>query len=332
MTGLSTWVCTPCQHEFTLCSIGSLSIVQRGWRSPYMNLYTRDLSPITVVVPTTLSGDLVIGSLAPRFLCITAGTIVAGADSACSLDRSRWHWGRWLPPNCTLWSWVISHVPMFHITQPLGDYGLLDGYFFRWCPIFPSHGTFTNPWNGPIQTEANDGAEPLEGVSGKKKPFAANLCERRHPIPLLAEWSSVKFTTCRVWCPKQHLLEIVHYIFFHRCYPPHQYFNPNDGDLPGLMLCAARLWLWTLTAAWHLLKVRRGLATLLRSWSWTIQSEFLLVILVWDGYLRNYIYPISISYYLSICIYTIIYTISNIIYMCIYNHIWYIYIYLYTYT
>ena len=35
------------------------------------------------------------------------------------------------------------NVPMFHITQPLGINGLLDGYFFRWCPIFPSHGTVT---------------------------------------------------------------------------------------------------------------------------------------------------------------------------------------------
>ena len=26
-------------------------------------------------------------------------------------------------------SWVISHVPMFHITQPLGINGLLDGYY-----------------------------------------------------------------------------------------------------------------------------------------------------------------------------------------------------------
>ena len=44
-------------------------------------------------------------------------------------------------------SWVISHVPIFHITQPWSVYGLLDGYFFRWCPIFPSHGTVTNPKN-----------------------------------------------------------------------------------------------------------------------------------------------------------------------------------------
>ena len=26
-------------------------------------------------------------------------------------------------------SWVISHVPIFHITQPLGINGLLDGYY-----------------------------------------------------------------------------------------------------------------------------------------------------------------------------------------------------------
>ena len=43
-------------------------------------------------------------------------------------------------------SWVISHVPIFHITQPVGINGLLDGYYFRWCPIYPSHGTFNNHW------------------------------------------------------------------------------------------------------------------------------------------------------------------------------------------
>ena len=29
----------------------------------------------------------------------------------------------------------------------IGINGLLDGYYFRWCPIAPSHGTFTNPCN-----------------------------------------------------------------------------------------------------------------------------------------------------------------------------------------
>ena len=29
----------------------------------------------------------------------------------------------------TGWSWVISRVPMFHITQPWSVYGLLDGYY-----------------------------------------------------------------------------------------------------------------------------------------------------------------------------------------------------------
>ena len=33
----------------------------------------------------------------------------------------------------------------------IGINGLLDGYYFWWCPIFPSHGTFTNPWQVQIQ-------------------------------------------------------------------------------------------------------------------------------------------------------------------------------------
>ena len=35
------------------------------------------------------------------------------------------------------------NVPMFHITQPLGIWSIMAT--IRWCPIFPSHGTFTNP-------------------------------------------------------------------------------------------------------------------------------------------------------------------------------------------
>ena len=48
--------------------------------------------------------------------------------------------------HCFTKTWVISHVPIFHITQPWSVYSLLDAYYFWWCPIFPSHGTFTNPW------------------------------------------------------------------------------------------------------------------------------------------------------------------------------------------
>ena len=45
----------------------------------------------------------------------------------------------------------ITHVPMFHSTQPLdsmiGINGLLyNGYYFGWCPIYPFYGTFNNPW------------------------------------------------------------------------------------------------------------------------------------------------------------------------------------------
>ena len=50
----------------------------------------------------------------------------------------------------THWEPISSgslNVPIFHITQPLDSirYMVYNGYFFRWCPIFPSHGTFTNP-------------------------------------------------------------------------------------------------------------------------------------------------------------------------------------------
>ena len=41
-----------------------------------------------------------------------------------------------LAQNETYSAWVISHVPMFHITQPWSVYSLLDGYFFRWCPLY----------------------------------------------------------------------------------------------------------------------------------------------------------------------------------------------------
>ena len=38
------------------------------------------------------------------------------------------------------WYAMICHgslnVTMFHITQPLGIHGLLDGYYFWWCPLY----------------------------------------------------------------------------------------------------------------------------------------------------------------------------------------------------
>ena len=37
----------------------------------------------------------------------------------------------WMEKMALEKTWVISHVPIFHITQPLGINGLLDGYFFR---------------------------------------------------------------------------------------------------------------------------------------------------------------------------------------------------------
>ena len=56
------------------------------------------------------------------------------------------------PPSNPDSSWVISHVPIEDHLTMIGINGLLDGYFFRWCPIFPSHGTFTNPWKLVAET------------------------------------------------------------------------------------------------------------------------------------------------------------------------------------
>ena len=38
----------------------------------------------------------------------------------------------WVLPD---FAWVISHVPMFHITQPLGIWSIMAT--IRWCPIAP---------------------------------------------------------------------------------------------------------------------------------------------------------------------------------------------------
>ena len=37
------------------------------------------------------------------------------------------------------------HVPIFHITQPWSVYGLLDGYYFWWCPVYPKWDSDTKP-------------------------------------------------------------------------------------------------------------------------------------------------------------------------------------------
>ena len=106
-------------------------------------------------------------------------------------------------------------------------------------------------------TDPNWGKRWCRAIGGSLRNQNQNLCERRQPIPLLAEWSSVKFTTCRVWCPKRNLYSSLYFFI--------AAIRLNNISIPmtvtnGLMLCAARLWLWTLTAAWHLLKVRRRTA------------------------------------------------------------------------
>ena len=68
-----------------------------------------------------------------------------------------------VPPSASAWkpaihqntpvspfTWVISHVPMFHITQPWSVYGLLDGYYKVMSNI-PKMGHLPTPakWGGP---------------------------------------------------------------------------------------------------------------------------------------------------------------------------------------
>ena len=61
-------------------------------------------------------------------------------------------------------AWVISHVPMFHITQPLGIWSInvYNGYYSQ-------NGTFTNPCSwvpiGPLKSRHAEWAEcPMEAV------------------------------------------------------------------------------------------------------------------------------------------------------------------------
>ena len=55
-------------------------------------------------------------------------------------------------------TWVISHVPMFHITQPLGINGLFYGYFFMWCPIAPKWDSYQPLFNGDWGCHRNERA------------------------------------------------------------------------------------------------------------------------------------------------------------------------------
>ena len=54
--------------------------------------------------------------------------------------------------------WVISHVPIFHITQPLGIWSInvYNGYY-KVMSIIPKNGTFTNPWKTSQHTWHEDG-------------------------------------------------------------------------------------------------------------------------------------------------------------------------------
>ena len=52
------------------------------------------------------------------------------------INHPKWIWvNHKRSKNRCIFSWVMENVPIFHITQPWGISGLLDGYYFGWCPI-----------------------------------------------------------------------------------------------------------------------------------------------------------------------------------------------------
>ena len=70
-------------------------------------------------------------------------------------------------------TWVISHVPIFHITQPLGISGLLDDYYFWWWPIAPKRAIYQSLDDGWLdQLDLNIQADPAGCLQG--------LAERAH--------------------------------------------------------------------------------------------------------------------------------------------------------
>ena len=61
----------------------------------------------------------------------------------------------------------------------IGINGLLDGYFFRWCPIYPSHGTVTptpgSPWVQFWESAAS-------------KPYCLVVFRPLSPLLKMMEW------------------------------------------------------------------------------------------------------------------------------------------------
>ena len=65
----------------------------------------------------------------PRGGSFLSGAVrIDGKNAVNLLQKGRLQDAR-KPRKNGCWTWVISHVPMFHITQPLGINGLLDGYY-----------------------------------------------------------------------------------------------------------------------------------------------------------------------------------------------------------
>ena len=115
-------------------------------------------------------------------------------------------------------TWVISHVPMFHITQPLGINGLLDGYYFGWCPIFPKWDIYQPLFNTVEALQRTEHPEavtkrPTNGLQHEVQvaaPTKSKICKRKLYLLVKTSWNIPSFHINMMlllvyeyqWCPR----------------------------------------------------------------------------------------------------------------------------------
>ena len=105
-----------------------------------------------------------------------------------------------LPPILVnLWQGSLN-VPIFHITQTLGMNGLLDGYYFWWCPLYSQ---VMGQWHQPLEDLKDlllhrevgllsrlsvELCSEAIGARGSALEAATQLAVELLPLPGCAEW------------------------------------------------------------------------------------------------------------------------------------------------
>ena len=85
------------------------------------------------------------------------------------------------------WGWHGSlNVPIFHITQPKSVYGLLDGYYGWWCPIFPKWDSYQ-----PLDEEEDSQKKSGKHIAGGWATPPKNMSQLGLSFPNI--WEKHKF-------------------------------------------------------------------------------------------------------------------------------------------